>query len=265
MNFSTLNRKRFILLALGCSRGAVSPKSNRLGFATAFAGIPAPHPSLALHSDATRLYSYQNGKNQDDSTLLSKIGSVMKSVLPTRWFGSEEEKLKLQHRKETRQQVSSSLNGVLKDAPLGFRMIGAMMGPLFDAAASGMAETMAEQKQTSDAIFREAQDYSRSDPAVTSLLGEMIQFGAPSSQATSSTIINGVKQLRVEMVVPISGQKRSGIARILATEDGIAQLQVEAVGRILNVDLSKMRPSISHDSNNDIIEAEIVDKETKFY
>jgi hypothetical protein len=221
-----------------------------------------------FHSNATRLYSLQNGGNKDDSTFLSKVGKTVKSVLPTKWFGSDEEKLKRQRRKEVKQQVSSSLNEVLKDAPLAFRMMGKMMGPLFSAAASTMAETMAQQQQTTAAVLEEAQIYLQSDPAVTSLLGDMIQVGAPFSQAASSTIINGAKQSRVELSLPISGQRGSGVARLLATQDGIAQLQVEAAGSLINVSLTKTAKPLlrytSKDADDDIIEAEIVDKETKY-
>ena len=122
-------------------------------------------------------------------------------------------------------------------------------------------------------VLQDAREYITADNQVTSILGFPIQIGMPFSQASSSTIINGVKQTRVELGVPISGNQGSGVARILATEDGIAQLQVEAGGRVINVDClskpqgqssSQSRPYISKSEDDDIIEAEIVDKDTKY-
>lgn len=268
MLWSTSNRKRFIMLAMSCSSEALLPMSAHARFAShqRIGTLPLRNvPNHTSYGAGLRLFSYQNGGNQDDdSSFLSKVGNTVKSVLPTRWFGSDEEKLKVQRRKDTKQQMSSSLNEVLKDAPLGFRMMGKMMGPLFSAAASTIAETLAEQQHTNEAVLGDAQIYIQSDPAVTALLGNMIQVGAPYSQASSSTIINGVKQSRVELQMPVSGQAGSGIAKVVATQDGIAQLQVEAAGHLINVDTSKERnPSRGYksiDPGDDIIEAEIVDK-----
>jgi hypothetical protein len=271
MLWSTSKRKRFIILAMSCSTEALLPMSTHSRYASVLSTSTFPRllgPNHQFHRDATRLYSLQNGGNKDDSTFLSKIGKTVKSVLPTKWFGSDEEKLKLQRRKEVKQQLSSTLNEVLKDAPLGFKMVAKMMAPLFSAAASTMAETMAQQQQTTAAVLEDAQIYLQSDPAVTTLLGDMIQVGAPFSQAVSSTIINGAEQSRVEMSLPISGQRGSGVARLLATQDGIAQLQVEAAGSLINVNLTKTGnsrlPYTSKGADDDIIEAEIVDKETKY-
>jgi hypothetical protein len=225
-------------------------------------------PNHQCRSDTTRLYSIRKGGNQNNSSFLSKIGKKVKSALPTKWFGSDEEKLKRQRKIEVKKKVSSSLDEALKDAPLAFKMMGKMLRPIFSAAASRMAETMAQQQQTTAKVLEDAQIYLQSDPAVTALLGDMIQVGAPSQQSLSSTMINGAKQSRVEMALPISGQLGSGVARLLATQDGIAQLQVEAAGSLINVDLTKKKsprlPYKSKVSDDNIIEAEIVDKETKY-
>jgi hypothetical protein len=57
---------------------------------------------------------------------------------------------------------------------------------------------------------------------------------------------------------------------MLATQDGISQLQVEAGGRTISVSLSKQQLSSSRgsfssrsDSDDNIIEAEIIDKKSK--
>jgi ribosomal protein L16 Arg81 hydroxylase len=61
-------------------------------------------------------------------------------VLPTKLFGSDEEKRKLQRRKEVGDQVSGGFNDmlkndILKDAPLGVRMMGKMISRLMKIIA----------------------------------------------------------------------------------------------------------------------------------
>ena len=218
----------------------------------------------------SRLYFSSQRDGEGAYGFLSKVGSAVKSALPTKWFGSEEENLQLQRRKEVRQQVSGGLDEMLRDAPLGMRMMGKMISPLMSAAASTMSEAMAEQQRTTETVLEDARAYLSADGQVIEWMGNPIQIGMPFSQSSSSTIINGIKQTRVELAVPISGGNGSGVARILATEEGIAQLQVEAGGRVINVNLSAPpRPNQQYMSNYDdddgIIEAEIVDKDTKYW
>merc|ERR1712100_83243 len=81
----------------------------------------------------SRLYFSSQRDGEGAYGFLSKVGSAVKSALPTKWFGSEEEKLQLQRRKEVRQQVSGGLDEMLRDAPLGMRMMGKMISPLMSA------------------------------------------------------------------------------------------------------------------------------------
>jgi hypothetical protein len=220
---------------------------------------------------ATRRYFSSRRDDDEGKGLLSKIGKAVKSVLPTKLFGSDEEKRKLQRRKEVGDQVSGGLTEILKDAPLGVRMIGKMISPLMRKVASSLAETMAAQQRTTEALLDDARGYLMRDPDVTRLLGEPISVGTPFSQSSSTTSINGKTQSRVELGVPVSGSIDSGVARLFATQDGISQLQVEAGGRTINVSLSKQQWSSSSsrgsfssrsDSDDNIIEAEIIDKKS---
>lgn len=212
----------------------------------------------------TRLYS--TGK---DEGFLAKIGNAVKSILPTKIFGSKEEKQALARKKEYREQISGGLNEVLKDAPLGLRMMGKMVSPLLSTMASSLADTMAEQQRTTEGLMDDARQYLMGDPAVANLLGEPISLGAPFSQSSSTTSINGKTQTRVELGMPVSGSRSSGTIRLLATQDGISQMILEAGGRSVNVSLSRKGGSYSTSSgykvngDDNIIEAEIIEKKKK--
>jgi len=186
--------------------------------------------------------------------------------LPKKWFGSDEEKAKIQRRQETK----NGIDAMLKDAPLGVRMLGKMVTPL----VSSLAETMADQQRAVGSIIEEAQGYLVGDPAVTGLLGVPISLGAPFSQSSSSSSINGQVQSRVELAMPVSGPNGSGTVRLLASQDQIVQLQLDALGRTVNVSLTNSRQSFkgtssgmggrsSPKSDPDIIEAEIIEKKSE--
>lgn len=226
------------------------------------------HSSLQRFWYITRLYS----SSDKDEGFLSRIGKAAKNLLPKNLFGNEEEKNKLARKKEYRDEVSGGLEAMLKDAPLGVRMMGKLITPLVSSLASNLADAMAEQQRTTEGIMDDARAYLKGDPSVSALLGEAIQLGAPFSQSTSSSSINGQTQTRVELAMPVQGSRGSGTVRLLATQDGIAQLQLDASGRRLDVKLTRRgsasssfgRSSPSRINGDDnIIEAEVIEKDTK--
>lgn len=226
------------------------------------------YPAIHRNADATLvLYSSQNNKERKKG-FLEKAGDAVKSILPKGWFRSNEEKKKLAQRKEIDSQISGGLDEMLRNAPLGFQMMGKVLSPLMSTAASSLAETMTEQQRSAEALLEDARGYLAEDPAVVRILGEPIRLETPFSQSSSTTNTNGKTQSRVELAVEVTGSKGSGIARLLATNGGITQLQTEVGGRVINVSFSKQQPSSSGGSysssadDNGIIEAEIVDKET---
>ncbi|KAL3903784.1 MAG: hypothetical protein SGILL_010316 [Bacillariaceae sp.] len=196
--------------------------------------------------------------------------AAAKKVLPTKWFGSDDEKAKLARKQEVKDQVKGGMDEMLKGAPLGVRMMGKLVAPLMGKVAGTMAEGFAEQQRTTEALLDDARMYILSDIAVTEAMGTPIQMGAPFSQSSSMSSINGKAQSRVELALNISGPKRAGIARILATEDGISQLLVESGGKVFNVNLSSKgkvggagkKFGSSGGGDDNIIEAEIIDKDT---
>lgn len=240
-----------------------------------FSRHPANLPrSRQPYATNTRLYS--SGRNNGDvGGIFSKLGEVAKSVLPTNMFGSEKEMEELARRKEVKNQISGGLDTMLKDAPLGVRMMGKLISPLVSGMASTLAETMAEQQRTTEGVMDDARAYLLGDPAVTNLLGNSISLGAPFSQSSSTTSINGRTQTRVELAMPVNGPLASGTVRVLATQDGIAQMQLEVYGRRMDVSLASRQgwspngrspsmPSSPRNGGDDyFIEAEIIDKQTK--
>ncbi|KAG7344001.1 hypothetical protein IV203_022009 [Nitzschia inconspicua] len=237
--------------------------------------IRAPPPSNALPTTSTRLYHssplrQRNPKDDENSGgLLGSLGKAAKSFLPKKWFGSKQEKAELARKKEVKDQVKGSLDELFKDAPLGVRMMGKMVAPLMGNLASTMAEGFAEQQRTTEKLLEDAQRYITNDPNIVNAMGTPIQLGAPFSQSSSMSSVNGKTQSRVELALNISGPRRSGIARILATNEGISQLIVESGGKVFNVNLSsaagpaKYPKSFGTRGDDNIIEAEIIDKETK--
>ena len=227
---------------------------------------------------ASRTFASNNGSdNKDSGGFLSGLEKAAKSVLPTKWFGTQEEKAKLAKRQKVEDDISGGLDQMLKDAPLGIRMMGKMVAPLMSKAAGAMAETMAEQQRSIEVLLEDATGYMLNDPIVTKVLGAPIQVGAPFQQSSSTMNVNGQTQSRIELGFPVSGSKGQGVAKLLASsQDGISQLLLEAEGRLITVSLQKKRIPSSQSSSSssssrfgdnnddgDIIEAEIIEKKTK--
>jgi hypothetical protein len=227
------------------------------------------------HHSTTRFYSSRNDNNNSSGRksrgILSKVGKAAKSILPTSWFQSEPEKKAAIERQKVRDEVQGGLKEMLKDAPLPLRMLGGMIAPLMSSVMSGLAESMAEQQETVQSLLTDAGAYLAADAAVAQLLGEPIQVGEVMQQSSSTSSINGQSSTRVELAFGVTGRNGStGVARLSATEKGIQSLQLQAGGRVIAVNLSDSRPGRrmpssykSSDDGGDIIEAEIIEKETK--
>jgi len=89
-----------------------------------------------------------------------------------------------------------------------------------------------------EAILDEARELLLNDSEIVGLLGTPIQIGMPFSQMSSTTVINGRRQMRSEFSVEISGPIGNGVSRIVASNEGIGQLLFESNGKMYNVDLS---------------------------
>lgn len=233
------------------------------------------------HLTTTRLFSSRrntnDGNDKEQGGLLGTIKnaatSVAKSVLPSSWFQTEKEKQKAIQRQQYRDQVNGGITELLKDAPLPIRMMGKMVGPLMSSAMSSMAESLAEQQATVDEYLQHARVALQSDEAVVRALGD-IQVGAPMTQSSSTQSINGQTTTRIEIGFPVTGSSRGGttaMAQLSATEAGIQRLLLQtADGRQINVNLNasssprgQRKFKHSRDDDDDVIEAEIIDKKTR--
>jgi hypothetical protein len=213
---------------------------------------------------------------------LSKIGNAVSSLLGTDSEERKEKAAAIERKKQVKNQVSDGIDEMFKGAPLGVRMLGKMVvKPLLGSIASTVAEGMASQAQTMEKVMDDAQFYVMNDRDVADALGTPIQLSTtPFSQSSSMMTVNGQTQSRIELATNIAGSNRSGVARILANGDGISQLIVETGGRVYNVNVSSSpskstskffddsgssssSSNIRKNKNDDIIEAEIVEKETK--
>eukprot|EP00531_Pseudo-nitzschia_arenysensis_P019432 CAMPEP_0116156694 /NCGR_PEP_ID=MMETSP0329-20121206/22964_1 /TAXON_ID=697910 /ORGANISM="Pseudo-nitzschia arenysensis, Strain B593" /LENGTH=329 /DNA_ID=CAMNT_0003653785 /DNA_START=196 /DNA_END=1188 /DNA_ORIENTATION=- len=258
---------------------------------------PCIFPTFTTTTTTTRLYSSSNRKkrisgssgsdddndNKNTNELFGFRRAAKKAarkVLPTKWFGTKEEKEALERKQMVKDRVRGELDQMLKGAPLPIKMFAKYVAaPMMGKMASKMAEMGLEQQKAMENILDEARDLLMRDAQITDLLGTPIQIGTPFSQQSSTTVINGRRQMRTEFAVELSGPYENGVCRIVATNEGVGQLLVEANGRIYNVDLtsegrmsssssssssSRKSPSDSFGNNDDnIIEAEIIDKETK--
>lgn len=227
----------------------------------------------------TRLYSSskhplrRNNQNEDSNELFG-FRRGLRRVLPTKWFGTKKEKEALERKQIVKDRVRGELDQMLQGAPLPVQLFGKYVAaPMMGKLASKVAEAGFQQQETMEAILDEAREMLLRDAEITSLLGTPIQIGTPFSQRSSTTVINGSRQLRTEFEVELSGPYQNGVSRIIATNEGIGQLLVESNGKVYNVDLtsegkrrasqmSRSRNSRSRgneDHDDTIIEAEIID------
>lgn len=252
-------------------------------FINSIAGQTPKAIPVATAAGGTRLYFSSPLRKRDSNSKENSGGGggiggfleKVKSFLPTKWFGSKDEKEALQRKAEVQSQVSGGLNDILKDAPLPIRLAGRLVAPLMGSLASTLAESVAEQQRTTEALLDDARRCIQDDPAVADALGGPVKVGQPFSQSSSMASVNGRTQSRVELSVDVVGTRRSGVARVSATERGITQLLVESGGRLFNVNTSPRRNVAGSrrgvggskgdggDDDDDIIEAEIIEKETK--
>ena len=215
-------------------------------------------------------------KNDDKKEGLFGFRKAARKVLPTKWFGTQEEKEALERKKMVKDRVRGELDQMLKGAPLPIKMFGKYVAaPMMGKIASSVAEAGRQQQETMEVILDEARELLLNDPNVSGLLGTPIQIGVPFSLMSSTTVINGRRQVRTEFAVEVSGPIGNGTSRIIATDEGIGKLLVETNGRVFNVDLTskgKMSSSTRGNSgtafggggdDDNIIEAEIIDKDTK--
>jgi len=241
--------------------------------------------SPPLHSHQTRLFSSRRGYDWDPdedqpkkekNALAEKVKSLVpgsvKKVLPSKWFRfrSDDEKRAALERKRRQNEISGALDQSLKDAPLGVRLLGKAAGKIFSKVASGLAESMEEQSRQMEGLLQDARSYIVNDSSASNLLGDPIAIGAPFSQSSSTSVINGAKTVSVQASFEVSGSRSSGIATMVANESGVQRLRLDVAGQSFEVDTRGGRriggggrgnASKTGPKKGDIIDAEIIDAE----
>ena len=216
---------------------------------------------------------------------------------------SEEEQKGIIRRNETKEKISGGIKEFLKDAPLGVRMAGDLVSPILSELASTVAESLVDQQRSMEDVLATAQLYLQNDPDVTRILGgsgTTIVLGSPISQSSSTTSINGQTQSRMELVVPVSDgtgfSYGASTVNISATNNEITRLELNTVSQRIQVNItnkpsqpsqqftsattrnnssttttgrtsssasSYASSSSNSDGDDNIIEAEIIEKDTR--
>ena len=124
---------------------------------------PIPIVNLKLQSSgykysSSRLFfSRDNSKHDNDGEGKSLFGK-MKNLVPS-FLKPEDEKSQLTRREQAKDQVSSSIDTMLKDAPLGVRMMGKMISPIISSAVGSLAEVVEEQSHQMSEILDDTRMY----------------------------------------------------------------------------------------------------------
>lgn len=227
--------------------------------------------------------NYNNNNDNDDSTIVGQIKNVAKRFLPAKWFQSEEERQQMIRQQQVQKEINSSIQQIVKDAPLPIRMLSSMISPMFGSMMSSLAETVSSQQDLVDAVYNNAIQVLQNDPSIRNEFGNNPSIGRPFSQSSSSSSINGISSSRVELAFPISGQYNTGVCRLVAKSGtssnnnknppmmiDLLQVQLNSNGRVIDVNpvvVVGQRASGQYDksyyNDNNIIDAEIIEKDTK--
>jgi hypothetical protein len=256
-------------------------------------------PASRSTSTTTRHFSSRgsnnDSRNKNDSSIIQKgintVTNIAKSILPTSWFRTEEEKQQAIKRQEVKNTVKSGINEILRDAPLPIRMLGRnVLSPLVGNLMSGISETISQQQSSIDTVLDSVTLLLQNDSTVIQLFNNQIPIvGTPYSQSSSSISINGQMTTKIELAFPITNDygNKQGIGRVVSSNGIINTLVIDIDGRripintSINSDSSTTSSTTTYfagtsssstrqskrpyaDSNNDnIIEAEIIEKTKK--
>eukprot|EP00538_Stauroneis_constricta_P013616 CAMPEP_0119561544 /NCGR_PEP_ID=MMETSP1352-20130426/17944_1 /TAXON_ID=265584 /ORGANISM="Stauroneis constricta, Strain CCMP1120" /LENGTH=325 /DNA_ID=CAMNT_0007609769 /DNA_START=40 /DNA_END=1017 /DNA_ORIENTATION=- len=191
-----------------------------------------PSSSSSHLQMSRRNFSSKPGKRQ---WLADKVKKVAKSILPKRWFQSEEEKRAEESKKAMQRKMSNEINEALSNAPLVLRMLGRAVAPILTKMASSASQMMQEQQASAQQVLTEARELLANDPAVVNVLGEPLQIGSPISQASSTTSINGETMSQIQLSVQVAGSYEGGIATITSSNGKISSIQLQAGQRLIQV------------------------------
>lgn len=221
-----------------------------------------PAQRVAHHQHSRPFFSLKDDSDwgtfkRSGGNLLKRGTGKIKSLIP---FGkSDKENRASIMKKERKDEISGGINTLLKDAPFPIRMIGKMVSPILAQAA----DQMAKQSMQAQEVLEEARIRMANDPALAEQLGEPLQVGQPFSQSSSTMVINGNSQARVQASFQVAGPRGSGVATVESSNGEITLLTVNANGRNISVGSSRGESTLGKSfgkTNDDIIDAEIIEK-----
>jgi len=228
------------------------------------------------HSGSRLFFSRDNSRNSNDDEDKSFLGKV-KNLVPS-FLKPKKDTGRLTQREKAKDQVSSSIDTMLKDAPLGVRMMGKMIKPIISSAVGSLAEAVEEQSRQMSDLLDDARMYIVSDQVAISELGEPIEVGSPFSQSSSTMSVNGKTKSSINASFEVRGTRGSGIATIDATDGKISSLSLNVNGRRFNIDVTggpksttvggsaKRGSGLGKNrvfNDDDIIDAEFVEKKVE--
>ncbi len=236
---STLRVSRIYVAAFSVAsrpstKGTMQPTSNTI-FTTRNRLTHTTNSFNNARSNPTRLFfSQRNDNNKEDKSIFQKATDSIKNLVPSFLRPKSSQ---ITQRQKAKDQVSSSIDTMLKDAPLGIRMMGKMMAPIVSSVAGSLAEAMEEQSRQISDILDDAKMYIVSDKVAIQELGEPIEVGMPFSQSSSTTSINGQTRSSINASFEVRGSRGSGVASIEASNGNIDQLVFNVNGRRVYVDV----------------------------
>mmetsp|Transcript_7455 Transcript_7455/g.9488 ORF Transcript_7455/g.9488 Transcript_7455/m.9488 type:complete len:304 (-) Transcript_7455:1259-2170(-) len=186
------------------------------------------------HPTTTRMYFSRNNRDDDDESILSKTKNKLKSIVPS----FLKPKSSLTVKEKAKDEVSSSIDKMLKDAPLGLRMMGKIISPIISSVAGNLAQTMEEQSRQMSDVLDDAKRYIVLDENAIKELGEPIEVGSPFSQSSRSMSVNGRTQSSINASFEVRGCRSGGVATVDSSDGKISSLFLNINGRTLSIDVT---------------------------
>lgn len=235
---------------------------------------------------SSRIYSSSGNNNNDEDesnggslSYTDKAKSKVKSFFP---FLKKDKKI--DQSELAKNNISTGIDTMLKDAPLAVRLMGKVISPIIGKLAGTMAETMQEQSRQLDDCLDDARNFIIMDGLAARELGEPVVVGRPFNQSSSSMSMNGQTKSNVQAQFEVQGSMGTGIASMNASDGKISTLNVVINGKNYSIDVDggqsktevmgdetgtgswKSQKSLGKNQNidtNDIIDVEFTDKVEK--
>jgi len=234
---------------------------------------------------SSRIYSSSGDNNDEDKlnggSLVDKAKLKVKSYIP---FLKKDKKIEQSNlvKRKAKNDISSGIDAMLKDAPLAVRLMGKIISPIIGQVAGTMAKAMEEQSRQLDDCLDDARNFIIQDAAAVRELGEPVVVGRPFNQSSSSVSMNGQTKSNVQAQFEIQGSIGSGIATMNASDGKILSLDVTVSGQNYGINVEgrqrktesmgggtdswKSQTGLGKNKNfdsNDVIDVEFTDKVKK--